>query len=116
MLESELSTILKIVSREKGTCGWYQIDRELVREGIRGIHVRNALDTLVARELISVDGDVPRLEDLESTNGTFLNRETIAAPAVLQDGDVVRVGSIRLTFRMLSEKAGRTRRLRRKTE
>lgn len=60
MLEPELSTILKIVSRENGTCGWYQIDRELVREGFRGIHVRNALDTLVAREFISVDGD-PKL-------------------------------------------------------
>jgi DNA-binding winged helix-turn-helix (wHTH) protein len=65
---------------------------------------------------ISVAGDVAQLEDLESTNGTFLNREMIAAPAVLQDGDVVRVGSIRLTFRMLSEKAARTRRLRRGSE
>ena len=62
---------------------------------------------------ISVDGEAAQLEDLESTNGTFLNRQTIDGPAVLQDGDIVRVGSIRLTFRMLSDKAGRTRRLRR---
>ena len=66
--------------------------------------------------LITVDADVARLEDLESTNGTFLNRGTIEGPAVLQDGDVVRIGSIRLTFRMLSATAGRTRRLRREAE
>jgi DNA-binding winged helix-turn-helix (wHTH) protein len=66
--------------------------------------------------LISVDGDVANLEDLESTNGTFLNRDTVDGPAVLQDGDVVRIGSIRLTFRMLSASAGRTRRLRRGSE
>lgn len=64
---------------------------------------------------ISVDGDRANLEDLESTNGTFLNRETITGPAALQDGDIVRIGSIRLTFRMLSA-SGRTRRLRRDTD
>ena len=62
---------------------------------------------------IRVDGDVARLEDLESTNGTFLNRAPLSSPTALQDGDIVRVGSLRLTFRMLSEKASRTRRLRR---
>ena len=62
---------------------------------------------------IRVDGDVARLDDLESTNGTFLNRTPLSSPTALQDGDIVRVGSLRLTFRMLSEKAARTRRLRR---
>jgi DNA-binding winged helix-turn-helix (wHTH) protein len=65
---------------------------------------------------IRVDDNVAKLEDLESTNGTFLNRETLGAQAVLQDGDIVRVGSIRLTFRMLSATDGRTRRLRRGSE
>lgn len=65
---------------------------------------------------ISVDGDSANLEDLESTNGTFLNREAIRGPAALQDGDIVRIGSIRLMFRMLSASAGRTRRLRRGSE
>ena len=66
--------------------------------------------------VISVDGEIANLEDLKSTNGTFLNRETIEGPSVLQDGDIVRVGSIRMTFRMLSAAAGRTRRLRRGSE
>ena len=66
--------------------------------------------------LISVDDNGATLEDLESTNGTFRNREKVVGPAVLQDGDVVRIGSIRLMFRMLSAAAGRTRRLRRGSE
>ena len=94
-----LSTGQNLIGRDPRSAVW------LEDESVSRRHAR-----------ISVDGDVARLDDLESTNGTFLNRETISAPAVLQDGDVVRVGSIRLTFRMLSEKAGRTRRLRRKTE
>ena len=63
--------------------------------------------------LINVDNDVARVEDLESTNGTYLNRVALDSATVLQDGDVVRVGALRLTFRMISEAAARTRRLRR---
>lgn len=62
---------------------------------------------------IRIDSDVAELEDLESTNGTFLNRQPLDSAARLADGDIVRVGSLRLTFRMLSDKAARTRRLRR---
>ena len=61
---------------------------------------------------IRIDGDVAELEDLESTNGTFLNRQLLDSATRLADGDIVRVGSLRLTFRMLSDKAARTRRLR----
>ena len=66
--------------------------------------------------LITVQDEVARLRDLDSTNGTFLNREPLGSATVLQDGDVLRVGGLRLTFRMLSDKAARTRRLRRKAE
>jgi hypothetical protein len=34
------------------------------------------------------------LEDLGSTNGTFLNEEPVKAPVVLTGGDVVRFGSL----------------------
>jgi DNA-binding winged helix-turn-helix (wHTH) protein len=64
---------------------------------------------------IRIDRDVAELEDLESTNGTFLNRQPLDSAARLADGDIVRVGSLRLTFRMLSDKAARTRRLRRES-
>jgi hypothetical protein len=33
------------------------------------------------------------VEDLGSTNGTYLNRKRVTAPVVMQSGDVVQVGS-----------------------
>ena len=61
----------------------------------------------------AVDKDMARVEDLGSTNGTLLNRAALESPTVLQDGDIVQVGSLRLTFRTLSNTAARTKRLRR---
>ena len=63
--------------------------------------------------LISVNDDVALAEDLGSTNGTLLNRAPLDSPTVLRDNDVVQVGSLRLTFRTLSDTAARTKRLRR---
>jgi DNA-binding winged helix-turn-helix (wHTH) protein len=62
--------------------------------------------------MISVDDEGARVEDLESTNGTFLNRSPLDSVTSLQDGDIVRVGSLKLTFRSMSESSARTRRLR----
>jgi pSer/pThr/pTyr-binding forkhead associated (FHA) protein len=39
------------------------------------------------------------LEDMESTNGTFLNNERIQGSAQLRDGDQVLVGDVIFTFR-----------------
>ncbi len=36
------------------------------------------------------------IEDLGSTNGTFVNRRQIAGPTPLQPGDVVQVGQVKL--------------------
>ena len=63
--------------------------------------------------MISVDDVVARVQDLDSTNGTFLNRAPLKSATALQDGDIVRVGSLKLTFRTLADSAARTRRLRR---
>ncbi len=63
--------------------------------------------------MINVDDAVARVQDLDSTNGTFLNRTPLTSATALQDGDIVRVGSLKLTFRTLSDTAARTRRLRR---
>jgi len=48
---------------------------------------------------IWIDGGAAILEDLGSKNGTFLGEERIAAPVPLADGDVFRLGRVRLTFR-----------------
>ena len=39
------------------------------------------------------------LEDLDSKNGTWLHDERVTGPVVIADGDVVRLGSARFTFR-----------------
>lgn len=48
---------------------------------------------------ILIDRGAATLEDLGSKNGTFLGEVRIAAPVPLTDGDVFRLGRVRLTFR-----------------
>jgi len=43
------------------------------------------------------------LEDLGSSNGTFLNEKRIAEPVSLRDGDTIRVGSCNIAFRVRRE-------------
>ena len=51
---------------------------------------------------IALLGGLATLEDLESKNGTFIGEARIAQPARLRDGDDIRLGEIRLTFRLVS--------------
>lgn len=51
---------------------------------------------------ITQQGNAFILEDLGSTNGTFVNGQRIAAPTVLQAGDIVQLGEkITLVFEVL---------------
>ncbi len=54
----------------------------------------------VSREHASVrrEGRRTMLEDLGSTNGTFLNDERVLAPAALHDGDRIQIGDVTLVF------------------
>ena len=54
---------------------------------------------------IRVAGGEVTLEDLGSKNGTYLRGKKLSAPAVLHDGDELRVGSVRLRFRDLGPEA-----------
>jgi len=47
---------------------------------------------------IVIRGDEASLEDRGSKNGTFVGDERIDAPCALSGGDVVKLGSVRLTF------------------
>lgn len=42
------------------------------------------------------------IEDLGSTNGTYLNGRRLSGPAALADGDVIGLGSVRVVFRVVS--------------
>jgi FHA domain len=43
---------------------------------------------------VRVEGDTATIEDLGSTNGTYVNGERIDAPRSLRDGDEVQIGAI----------------------
>ena len=47
---------------------------------------------------ITRQGDVLVVEDLNSTNGTYLNDELLAGPQPLHSGDVIRIGSNEFTY------------------
>jgi pSer/pThr/pTyr-binding forkhead associated (FHA) protein len=44
-------------------------------------------------------GDAYMVEDLGSTNGTYLNRRKVTAPTELQRGDQVKIGKTVLEMR-----------------
>lgn len=48
------------------------------------------------------------LEDLGSKNGTFLRDRRLTVPSALVDGDEIRLGRVRMTFRILPPASTRT--------
>lgn len=52
---------------------------------------------------ILVRGETAWLDDLGSTNGTFIGAAPITAAQPLRDGDVIQIGSAALRFRMWSQ-------------
>jgi len=49
--------------------------------------------------------DEATIEDLGSTNGTYLRGQRLAAPSPLADGDEIRLGSVVVKFRMVDSAA-----------
>jgi DNA-binding winged helix-turn-helix (wHTH) protein len=52
---------------------------------------------------IVVEGEIAKLEDLGSKNGTFVGGERVAALVQLRSGDSIRLGSVALTVRSDSQ-------------
>jgi DNA-binding winged helix-turn-helix (wHTH) protein len=52
---------------------------------------------------ITRTGDRAALEDLDSSNGTFIGGQRITAARALADGDVIELGSTAVTFRQWSD-------------
>ena len=86
-----------IIGRDPGCHMW------LDHPGVSRRHAR-------IRVAMATEGAV--LDDLESTNGTFLRGKKVLTPTTLTDGDLIRVGSVKLTFRAWSDEQSRTKRIR----
>jgi DNA-binding winged helix-turn-helix (wHTH) protein len=65
-----------------------------------------------ARIRISDDMSRAVLDDLKSTNGTFVGRTHVTAETPLADADVIKVGPVKLTFRAWTAEPSPTRRIR----
>ena len=76
-----------------------------VEEGVGGFESPE-VSRRHARILVA-DGKAT-LEDLESKNGTFLRGKRLTAPSTLSDGDEIRLGRVRMTFRILPPLSTRT--------
>jgi len=67
-----------------------------------------------ARVRLDADSGTVAIEDLGSTNGTFVNETRVESQMPLSDGDIVHVGSVPLTFRAwLPERSRSTERIKR---
>ncbi|HEY7863914.1 MAG TPA: FHA domain-containing protein [Thermoanaerobaculia bacterium] len=51
---------------------------------------------------ITIEGAAATIEDLQSKNGTFLGDRPVEGVSPLRDGDAVRVGSVKMTFRVFT--------------
>ena len=73
--------------------------------GVSRRHARLQLDT---------ESGAAAIEDLGSTNGTFVNETRVESQVPLRDGDTVHLGSVALTFRAwLADRSRSTERIRR---
>jgi DNA-binding winged helix-turn-helix (wHTH) protein len=87
-----------VIGRDPRCDVWMDVD------GVSRRHARIRIDRA---------SDEVVLEDLSSTNGTFVGRTRLTSPRVLKDGDVIRIGSATLAFRTWSEQGGtETKRIR----
>ena len=74
-------------------------------EGVSRRHAKIHIDH--ARRVVTLD-------DLGSTNGTFVRRSRVASPVTLENDDPIRIGSVDLRLRLWATDEGpKTRRIRR---
>jgi len=55
---------------------------------------------------LTIQGQEATIEDLDSTNGTFVEGERVNRPRVLRDGDQILFGPLAMTFRLWTPGAG----------
>lgn len=67
-----------------------------------------------ARLRLLEEGGTATLEDLQSTNGTFIGRKRVKGEVTLNDGDTIKVGPVELHFRLARAEQPPTKRIRRR--
>ena len=98
---SSLSEGENVIGRDPRCSVW------LDAEGVSRRHAAIRVDSATRRVT---------LEDLGSTNGTFLRRTRVRTEVALEDGDEIKVGTVVLTIRLwASDKAPHTKRIRRRS-
>lgn len=81
-VQSRLVAGPNILGRDPEATVWFD------RPGVSRLHAR-----------IVIAGEEASIEDLGSTNGTWLRGERIDRPTPLRDGDEIRLGPVAVTFR-----------------
>src|SRR5204862_3132276 len=83
-------------------------DQEIARENGKTLIVRHPDATAFIDHAsgsrhharIVISGDRVTVEDLQSKNATFVGGKKLASPALLSDGDELKLGSVALKFRV----------------
>jgi len=52
---------------------------------------------------VTIEAQVATLTDLESKNGTWVNGHRLLVAEPLKDGDQIKIGSVRVTFRVWTD-------------
>ena len=91
----------KLSVASAGVVPEHTFDKDVITIGAMDDNDISLDDDTVSRAhcRIYVDGDQYMIEDLGSTNGTFVNEQRLAAPAMLAPGDRIRVGTTVMELR-----------------
>ena len=93
--QSERAQLLKVIEPHDSAGADYPLAAEMTIGRAPGCVV--VVDDTYVSQLharVFADGETYRLEDLGSTNGTFLNGNGVSAPQALSLGDRIRVGNM----------------------
>jgi DNA-binding winged helix-turn-helix (wHTH) protein len=109
--EHAAETVDKTRIREKGTNCRLRWDagRAVLKEGAHVLGRDPDLELFIdspsvsrRHAVIRVSSLAATIEDLGSKNGTFVDERSVVSPTPLADGDVIRVGSVDVTFTIVS--------------
>ncbi|NLL81680.1 MAG: FHA domain-containing protein [Tissierellia bacterium] len=99
----EASAYLKLINRRDSIPykieEYYSIDGELIigRRSDNDVYLNDPFVSKKHLKIVEDEGEY-YLEDLDSANGTFINKEKVEDVVKLSNGDIIRVGSIEFLF------------------